>query len=260
MDATSAASSLFRPATAESFFGSTSADAIIAAGQSASVDSEQQIALAMTTAAKREINRIRGYKLELSLAEKQKLADIQTEILRIQEKIGAGTVRADELEDHDELLDEADRIIGKPIVDVEADETLATFNNLRLAVIAPKLDNSTKKRVEFMERFKDNLEQQIIENPERLSLQQKFQAVSAQIDSLTPLRPITQLSRVEAKVYDETVELINDYAGVKVELTAAESRRVAALEESIANFQSLLPDFGQPSAQQVARAYTSLAL
>ncbi len=260
MDAVSAASSLFRPANAESFFGSTSPDAIIAAGQSASVDSEQQIALAMTTAAKREINRIRGYKLELSLAEKQKLANIQAEVLKIQEKAGAGTVRADELEDRTELLKEADRIIGKPIVDIEADTKLAEFNNLRLAVLAPKLDNATRKRVEFMQRFKDNLEQQIFQNPERQSLQVKFQAVSRQIDSLTPPRPITHLSRAEVRVYDETVELINDHAGAKVELTAAEMRRVAALEETIANNQALLPDFGQPSAQQASRAYVSLVL
>ena len=260
MDATSAASSLFRPATAESFFGSTSPDAIIAAGQSASVDSEQQIALAMTTAAKREINRIRGYKLELSLAEKQKLADIQTELLKIQEKLSAGTVRPDELEDRLELLKEADRIIGKPTVDIEADQKLAEFNNLRLAVLAPNLDNSTKKRVEFMQRFKDNLQQQIFDNPERQSLQFRFQAVTRQIESLTPLRPVTQLSRTEVKVYDDIVKVINEHVGAKVELTAAEGRRVAALEETIANNQALLPNFGEPSSQQVSRAYASLAL
>ncbi len=213
----------------------------------------------MTAAAKREINRIRGYKLDLTPAEKQKLSDNQAEILKIQEKVSAGTVRADELEDRVELLEEADRIIGKPTVDVEADDRLGELNDLRLAILSPRLDNATQKRVKFMLRFKDNLETELNENPERFSLQQRFQAISRQIDSLTPLRPMSQLSRAEVKNYDDVVELINDHAGVKIELTAAEARRVAALEDSIASFQGSLPDFSQPSAQQVSRAYSSLA-
>ncbi len=56
------------------------------------------------------------------------------------------------------------------------------------------------------------------------------------------------------------VELINDHAGVKIELTAQESDKVAALESSIANFRgSLGPDLStQPTPQAVANAYIAL--
>ncbi len=256
----SPASSLFIPASADTLFGSTSADAIISATQSQGASGDQQTALNLTTAAKREINRIRGYKLELSLAEKQQLNEIQTEVLKIQEKVQSGTVRTDELEERTELLKEADIIIGKPTVDLEADETLAEFNNLRLAVLAPRLSDATQKRVDFMERFKDGLEKQIGENPERHSLQLRFQAVARQIDTLAPLRAASQLSRTDAKLYDDTVRLINDHAGIKVELTAAESSRVAALEETVAKYQDAFSQVSQPSSRSVANAYTSLVL
>ena len=255
-----AASSLFPAVTGDSFFGSSSAESIIAAGQSAAGTSDQQSAQGIIKAHKREINRIRGFKLELSPTELQKLDKLQVKIQKIETKVAAGTVRADELDDRLEFLDEADRIIGKPIVDVEADEQLAEYNSLKIALLEPKLDNATAKRVAFMERFKASLGQQISENPERHSLQLDFQSVDRIIDQLKPLRSTSQLSKAEAKAYDDIVELINDHAGIKVELTAAESNRVEALESSIVQFQNVLgPDpSSQPTAQAVANAYTAL--
>ena len=123
---------------------------------------------------------------------------------------------------------------------MEADDELAEFNALKLALLEPKLDNATAKQVAFMERFKESVEQQINENPERHSLALKFQSISGQIDALKPLRTPSQLSKAERKTYDDIVVLINDHAGVKIELTAQESDKFAALESSIANFQGSL--------------------
>lgn len=44
----------------------------------------------MTIAAKREINRIRGCWLELTLAEKQRLLDLQEDIRKIDSEINEG--------------------------------------------------------------------------------------------------------------------------------------------------------------------------
>jgi len=127
-------------------------------------------------------------------------------------------------------------------------------------LLEPKLDNATAKRVAFMERFKDTIQQQINKDPERHSLQLKFQSIVRQLDALNPLRSPSQLSKAERKTYDDIVELINDHAGVKIELTAQESDKVAVLQSSIANFQGLLgPDPStQPSVQAVANAYIAL--
>lgn len=258
----SPASSLFRPASAESFFGSASAESIISAGQAASGTSDQQSAQVIIKAHKREINRIRGYKLDLTPADLQKLTSLQKDIKKIVDKAAAGTVRPDELEDRIKFLQEADRIIGKPIVDVEADAQLAEYNSVKLALLEPKLDDAKARKIAFIERFHATIEQQLNDDPERRSLQLKFQAISRQLTALKPLRAPSQLSRVESKAYDDIVELINDHAGVKIELSTTESAKVAALERSIAQFQSSLgPDPSQqPSARAVANAYTALVL
>jgi hypothetical protein len=256
----SPASALFPSVSAETLFGSGAAGSILSAGQSASGISNQQSAATIITSQKREINRIRGYKLDLTPADLQKLSKLKEKIQEIEAKAAAGTVREDELNDRLEFLKDADRIVGKPIVDIEIDDKLEELNALKVALLEPKLDNATAKRVAFLERFKDTVEQQINEDPERHSLQLKFQSIDTLIKNLNPLRAPSQLSKAESKTYDDIVELINDHAGVKIELTAAESIKVAALESSIAQFQSILgPDLSQqPTAQAVANAYIAL--
>lgn len=262
MDISSTASALFGPgANAQTFFGSASADTIIAATQASTGDPNQQVAKNIITAHRREINRIRGYKLDLTPIETQKLVELKEDIQKIEVKVATGTVRNDELEDRLEMLIEADEILGKPTVDVEADQTLAEFNALKIGLLEPKQDGSTAKRVAFFERFRDTLEAEINANPERKSLQLKFRSVVQQLDALKPLRLPSQLSVAERKTYDDIVKLINDHAGVKIELTVQETDRVEALQNSIARFEgSLGPDLSQqPTPQAVARAYSSLA-
>lgn len=117
------------------------------------------------------------------------------------------------------------------------------------------------KRVSFLERYKSGLEQQINENPKRTTPKLQFQTTAGLIDQLRPLRLTTELSRREGKAYDDIVGLINEHAGVKVELTVDESNRVIALERSITQFQgSLGPDLSQqPTPQAVANSYVSLS-
>lgn len=248
-------------ATASSLFGSSSAETIFSLGQSVGATSSQQSAKAIIIASKREINRIRGYKLDLTPTDNQKLTQLAKKISVIEAKSIAGTVREDELADRLEYIDEANRIIGKPIVGVEADEKLAEYNALKVALLEPKLDGATAKRVAFLERYKNTLAEQINNNPDRRTPQLQYQTAIKLIDQLKPLRLTTELSIAERKAYDDIVELINDHTDVKIELTAKESGRVIALERSIADFQSSLgPDLSQqPTPQAVANAYISLS-
>jgi len=247
--------------TASSLFGSGSAETIFSAGQLASATPDQLSAEIIIAAHKREINRLRGYKLELTSADLQKLVKLKEKIQIIEAKASKGTVRQDELDDRLEYLDDADRIVGKPIVDVEADDLLAEYNDLKLALLEPKLDDATAKHVAFLERFRDSISDQITNDPERISLLLKYQGIDGLIKSLNPPRATSQLSLAERKAYDDIVELINDHTGVKLELTASESDKVASLESSIVKFQSTLgPDISQqPTPQTVTRAYVSLS-
>ncbi len=261
MEISSPVSSLFGSASPETFFGRGDGEAVIAAAQSGSAGTDPASAKAIVTAHRREINRIRGYKLELTRAEEKKLTELKEDILEIAGKALEGTARPDELDDRLEMLKEANRIIGKPIVDVEADDKLAELNALKVAILEPKLDNATAKRVAFLERFRDSIEQQVIRSPDRKSLKNKFNAIVQQIDTMKPLRQTSRLSKAERRTYDDVVELINDHIGAKVELTTRESDRVASLEASIVQFQAFVgADLSQqPTPQAVARAYTSLS-
>lgn len=238
-------------------FGGGSAESVLAIS-AGGASNEQVAAKAIVTAQKREINRIKGYKIDLTPADNQRLAEIQKEIQAIEKKANAGTVRPDELEDRTALYEEADIIIGKPVVDVEADAKLAEYAGLLESLLKPKLNPSLQKRVDYLNRVKDDVEEQFNLNGDNETLRRRFQSLTRIISQLAPQRAVHQLSNAEQKVYDDIAVLINDHAGVKLQLSARESKRVADLEESIINLQASLgaDPASQPTAGQVARAYT----
>lgn len=244
-------------ASASQIFGSSSVDSVFSAGQSAPATQEQETARITIDAQRREINRLRGYKLSLTPAEKNRLTEIQVEIQEIETKASSGTVRNDELDDRTALLAEADEIIGKPTVDIEADEFLAELAGILEALLAPKLNPVVEKRVEQLERVKATVEEALNANNTD-TLRAQFQNITAQIEALTPPRAVSQLSSTERRAYDDLAILINDHVGAKLQLNSRETIRVAELESSIINLQGLLaPDITQqPTPQAVARAYT----
>ena len=254
----------FSGAKATDFFGSPSTDSVFSAGQSTPATDTQESARVIINSHKREINRIRGYKLQLSPAENQRLSEIQAEIIEIETKATQGLAREDELEDRLELLAEADEIIGKPTANVGDDEAksdeLAEQAGILQALLEPKLSPALQKRVEQLERVKESLETSLSINPESATLLAQFQNVSGQIDTLKPPRPISQLSLSERKDYDDLADLINQTAGAEIQLSSRDAIRVAELEGSIIDLQATLPpDISQqPTPGDVARAYTRI--
>ena len=240
-----------------SIFGSGSAVTIFAANVTAGTTPAQQAAKTTIDSAKQEINRIRGYKLQLTPAEKGQLSKIQEKIQDINKKAAAGTVRQDELDDRAEYYLEADTIIGKPSSDVESDEILEAFRNKIDELLAPRLDRARANRLETLEKLKANLEEQISDNPKNRTAQLRFQNVSRQVSELTPSRPVHELSQSERVEYDNLVEQVNEYAGAKLVLNARDSIRVYNLEKTIQEMEGSLPPdpAGQPTSASVARAY-----
>lgn len=249
-------------ASASALFGSSSAESVFGLGVSAGATQAQQSAQTIVQSSQREINRIRGYKLELTGAEKLRLDKIQGEILKIQEKTQAGTVRPDELEDRVALYEEANDIIGKPNLDIdtEEDETLTNYASALEALLQPNLDPSTQKRVDYLERIKENLETKLEDSPDNATILSQFQSVSSSIDKLKPLRLVETLSNSDRKVYDGIVEQMNEYVGVKLQLGSKEAIKVTELERTIADLSSSLPSTGGgPTSAAVSRALTRFA-
>lgn len=248
-------------ASATQFFGSPSTESLFTAGQTAGATEEQQTAAVIISAQKREINRIKGYKIQLTPADNQRLSKVQAEIQAIEAKASNGTVRSDELEDRTELYAEADRIIGKPSADADADAELAKYATAMQTLLSPKLSASLTKRVEYLERVKEDLKEQFNDNGDNETLRRQFQSISRLLTELTPPRPISQLSRAETKAYNDLADLINEHAGVDIQLSSRDAIRVEQLEKTVVDMQANLgPDPSQqPTPQAVARAYTRLA-
>lgn len=261
MEIGASASSIFGNVSSSSIFGDASASSIIGAGQSSGAGSVQEVARSTVDAYKREINRIRGYKLQLTPSDNQKLAKLQVRIQEIEARAGAGTARPDELDERQELFKEADRIIGKSTIDVDADEELAELASGIETLLLPKLAKPQAERVAALERLIGNLENKLTQNPDNRTVVLQLQSASRILAELQPRRAVSELSKAETRSYNDLVELVNERAGAKVELTAKEAIKVAELQRSISTLQSSLPPdtSQQPTSADVARAYTRLS-
>ena len=248
------------PVSATSIFGGGSATTLFSATLSGGETDAQQAAQAVVDGAQQQINRIRGYKVQLTPAENKRLEDIQKDIVKINEKAANGTVRPDELEDRSELFLEADTIIGKPSAGVENDDFLDEIREKIDEVLAPRLTPQQQDRLDTLNTLLSSFEERISDDPTNLVAIRQVQNVQKQIAQIDVPRQVSQLSVSEKLEYDALVEEANAHAGAKLLLNSRESVRVQALEETIGQMSSSLPadPAGQPTAAAVARAYSRL--
>ena len=246
--------------SATSIFGGGSAVSVFSATVSGGATDAQQAAQVVVDASKQQINRIRGYKVQLTPAENKRLEDIQSQILKINEKASNGTVRQDELDDQGELFLEADIIIGKPSATVENDDVLDGLREKIDAVLAPRLTPQQQDRLDTLNTLLTAFEERLADDSSNVVAIRQVQNVQKQIAQIDVLRKVTELTVSERAEYDALVDEANAHAGAKLLLNSRESARVQALEETIQQMSGLLPadPAGQPTAAAVARAYTRL--
>jgi len=248
-------------AKATDFFGGRTADSVFSIGVSGGGATKAQLAAkAIISSNEREINRIRGYKIQLTPSDNQRLRVLRDKIITINEKATSATASTKDFENRIKFLAEADKILGKPSANVEADDILATLRKKINDLLAPKLSRSVARRVKVLETLKASFTAQVERNTKSRTPQLQLQNVSRQILKLTPARSVSELSVAERREYDQLASLTNLQAGEKLVLNARESIRVADLQNSINSLKSSLPPdtSGQPTAAAVARAYTRL--
>ena len=246
---------------ATSIFGSGSAVSIFAAGVSGGASDAQIAAQQVVNATQQEINRIRGYKVQLTPSEQRRLDEIQVEIEKITQKTINGTARPDELDDREQLFLEADTIIGKPSAGVEIDDTLEELRDKVDEVFAPRLTPPQQDRLDTLNTLLETFQDKLDDDPTNVNTIRQLQNINRQIANIDVPRKITELSVTEKLEYDALVEETNQHAGAKLLLNSQESTRVQFLQETIDKMAGLLPadPGGQPTAAAVARAYTRLA-
>ena len=248
-------------ASATDFFGGAPTESIFSAGIGAGASDSDIAAREIIASNEREINRIRGYKVQLTPTDNQRLKVLRTKIIELNEKANSATATELDFDKRKEFLAEADRILGKPSADVETDDILATLRKKIDDLLAPNLNPAVEKRVAVLEKLKSSFETQIARNIKSKTPQLQLQNVQRQIINLTPPRNVNELSKGEQREYNQLAELVNKHVGDKLVLGTREAIRVAELQTSINELKSSLPadTSGGPSAAAVARAYVRLA-
>lgn len=211
----------------------------------------------------REMNRLLGFKTDLTPVQNKKLAELQKQITDIEKKAGdTKGLSIEELEERARLYKESYSILGKDYVDKEADPRLQALTEQVDALLAPKLRGAKKVRLETLKKIEDSALDAVVDNPESETSRRRLRNIKRQIAELTAPRDVSKLSPDEKRDYDELVGKINDIAKTEFLLTSRKKIRVEQLRGSISNLKAQEAAFGddqsKPSPAQVARAYARL--
>lgn len=214
--------------SAESLFAITSTATASAGVQ---VDANQMVLKGIQD----EIDRTLGYRTDLSVTEKQKLADLQTEIGQYNETAQARSLTQAELGERGDLYIEAYAILGKDYVDVAADEFLTEKSDELSDLMARKPVGAEAKQLERLETMRDGIYSRIEDLGESGAeiYYRQIRSISARISELTAPRDITELSAEEIRQHDEIADEINDYAGQELQIKSDKRLKIARLQKTM---------------------------
>lgn len=202
---------------------------ILTVGNASSIDANQLI----TKGLKREIDRLQGFKVDITPANARRLADLQTRIARLEANAGPDGLSLDQHDDRAGLFREAYEILGKPYVDVESDATLKQLVGLVDTLLEPKLQGAKKQRLENLRKLEENYFNQFAVGNATKTLARRIANVQRQIESLTPPRRISELNFAERSAYNQLVEQINRRAGHEYLMPAAKREKAERLQETM---------------------------
>lgn len=221
------------PVSATAIFGSVQLARdpaeILSLNNSNGVNANQLISKGL----KREIDRLQGFKVDITPADARRLADLQARIGRLEANAGPNGLSTDQLNDRAALFREAYEILGKPYVDVERDPTLKQLVGLVDTLLEPKLNPAKQQRLENLRKLEENYYNQFARGNSSKTLAQRIANVQQQIKSLTPPRKIKELNFEERAAYDKLVEQINRRAGQEYLMPAVKREKAERLQETM---------------------------
>ncbi|MEC9368316.1 MAG: hypothetical protein VX871_06430 [Pseudomonadota bacterium] len=183
---------------------------------------------------KREIDRLQGFKVDITPADARRLADLQTRIARLEANAGPDGLSTDAFNDRAALFREAYDILGKPYVDIDKDPTLKQLVGLVDTLLEPKLNPASRQRLENLRKLEENYFNQFSRGNTSKTLAARIANVQQQIKVLTPPRKIKELNFEERAAYDKIVEQINLRAGQEYLMPAAKREKAERLAETMA--------------------------
>lgn len=246
-------------------FGSPSN--IIGGGDATSVFSNsntQNVRTSLEVSAKglkRELDRLNGFKTDLTPAQKNILAKNQAEISEIEASVSDSKgLSEQEIQRRAQLFQESYRILGKDFVDQEQDPRLKALTDKVDALLEPKLRGGQKNRLDRLRTLEENAYQATLDAPGNETAVRRLRNIQSQVRELTIPRLVQQLSVSEKREYDDLVDQVNTVAKTEFILPSRERVRAEQLQTSLSQVEAQLaavggPEIG-PTPAQAARAYT----
>ncbi|MCB1517439.1 MAG: hypothetical protein KDJ19_07485 [Hyphomicrobiaceae bacterium] len=185
-----------------------------------------------------EIDRINGYRTNLSVAEKQKLADLQTKIEGFNQTAQSRSLTQDEITERSDLYVDAYKILGKDYVDIASDEYLTQKTDELTELMATKPKGADAEQLTQLETLKDSIYQRIDDasadgrDVSDLYYNQ-LRSITARITKLTAPRDISELSQDELRQHDEIADAINDHAGQEIQLKSDKRLQISRLQKTM---------------------------
>ncbi len=183
---------------------------------------------------KRKLDRVQGYRVDLTPAETRQLAKLQDQIVRLEQRAGPGGLSIDQYNDRAGLYREANKILGKDYVDVEADSVLKGLIDQVDALLEPKYRGAKKERLDNLRKLEIRLYESFARGNTSSALARQIANVKSQIASLVPPRRMSELSASERREYDALVEKVNARAGADYLLGARKREKAEAIQASMA--------------------------
>ncbi len=196
-----------------------------------SVDTKQLI----TKGLQDQIDRLQGYRTNLSVAEKQKLADYQAEITSINQLATTRLLTTEEKSDRAEAYVESYKILGKEYEDV-SDDTYVTSRAAEITdLLATKPQGAEATRLERLQTAYNSLTDQAddAEGDTPTYLASQILSIARQIQELTVPRKIASLTVAERNQHDKLVNEINEHVGFEYELTSDKKLKIEQLQATI---------------------------
>ena len=220
---------------ADDIFGTNGTNTILTANiqatSSITVDKNQMILKGLQD----EIDRTMGFRTDLTVAEKQKLADLQGKITDLEKLAQERRLTSPEIKKRADLYIQSYKILGKDYVDVESDTFLKEKSAAIDELLAPELKGEPAKRLASLKKLKSRLEARVADRGESVpeTLLNQIRSVNKQISNLTTPRKMSELSVTEQREYDSLVKEVNGHAGQELLLDSKKKLKIERLQRTI---------------------------
>lgn len=229
-------------AKATDLFGDNSARAsniffanAAAASGGASFDNTQLIVKGLQD----QIDRLQGFRTNLTPAEKEQLTKYQQTISDINQLGQARALTKGEISDRAEAYVESYKILGKEYQDFSNDNFIQKKSKELTDLLASKPVGAEAKRLKVLQTMYDKLVDSAMDRDTEPpgSLMAQISNVGKLINKLTAPRSIASLTPEELRHHDDLVEEINDHAGFDVELTSTKKLQIERLQKTMETIQ-----------------------